>query len=233
MLLEFPDEKRISLSDHGDKRGLALENNQWGRRRNDAQGSQSTWYDADSRHFGWNWEWTTTSGTRVTSYPEVMFGFKPWSRRETLGCVRDLKALAVDYAFETSATGGWNAMFEMWLTRAATAHEDEITAEIMVWVARDADGAIRPAGGKAIKKWPDKGISLHEERPLKRPPIYTFALDEAAYEGRIDLRWYLDALLGWSRIRDSDYVASVEFGNETINGKGGTIVRQFDVTLAA
>lgn len=228
--LVFEDENLVRLAAHGDTRGLALENNQWGRTRNGASGEQTVWYESASGEFGWNWNWTGANGGRVTGYPEVMHGHKPWARRETLGRIQDVRTLAVDYAFETVADGSWNAAFDVWLTKGAQAHENETTAEIMVWVARDAADALRPCGGEAIRSWPDRGLRLHQERPLNRSPIFSFVLDRPQYEGRVDLRWYLDVLLEWGRVSGSDHICAVEFGNEVVNGKGSTTVRRFDVT---
>jgi hypothetical protein len=232
MSLAFPNEGLVRLAEHGDTRGLMLENNQWGRPRNGAQGSQCVWYEPQGGSFGWDWNWSDAGGGRVTSYPEVMLGYKPWSRRETLGRVGDLAQLTVDYAFDTVADGSWNAAFEMWLTRGAIAHEDQISAEVMVWVARDAQGSLRPCGGDAIRTWPDRGLRLHQERSPQRWPIYSFVLDRPMCEGRIDLRWYLDVLIEWSRVSRDDHLCAVEFGNETVNGSGRTTVRRFDVTHA-
>jgi hypothetical protein len=230
MSLEFAEEGPIRLAPHGDTRGLALENNQWGRARNGAQGHQSMWYDRASGEVGWRWKWEGAAGGRVTAYPEVFKGHKPWDRRETLGRIQDTEALSVDYAFETIADGTWNAAFDLWLTRSATAHEDELTAEVMVWVGRDPEGALRPCGGDAIRRWTDRGVSLHQDRPLNRAPIYSFVLDEPAWEGHIDLRWYLGVLIEWGRISATDSICAVEFGNEIVNGGGRTTVRRFDVT---
>ena len=230
MSVEFAEEGLVSLAAHGDARGLALENNQWGRQRNGAEGEQYVWFDADSGEFGWKWKWSGATGGRVTAYPEVVKGHKPWARRETLGRIRDTQELAVDYAFQTQADGSWNAAFDLWLTRGTTAHENEITAEIMVWVARDREGSLRPCGGEPIRRWSDRGLCLHQERPPNRSPIYSFVFDESVYEGRVDLRWFLDVLLQWGRISEDDAICAVEFGNETVNGSGRTTVRRFDVS---
>lgn len=228
MPIEFPDEGLVPLAKYGDTRGLALENNQWGKVRNGASGGQTLWYDAASGHFGWTWEWRDAAGGRVTAYPEVMLGHKPWSRHETLGAIQHTKALTVDYAFETVADGSWNAAFEIWLTRGPVAHENEITAEIMVWVARD--GALRPCGGDSIRKWPERGLQLYQERRPQGAPIFSFVLDQSQYEGRVDLRWYLDVLMQWGRVSATDHICAVEFGNEAVDGSGSTTVRRFDVT---
>ncbi len=230
MPIEFPNEGLVPLVQHGDTRGLMLENNQWGRVRNGASGDQCVWYDADSGQFGWRWNWRNANGGRVTGYPEVMHGHKPWSRRETLGRIDETRALSVDYAFETVADGSWNAAFEMWLTRGAVAHESEIAAEIMVWVARDGAGSLRPCGGSAIRTWSDRGLSLYQERRPQGAPIFSFVLDRPEFEGCIDLRWYLDVLMQWSRVSGSDHICAVEFGNEAVDGSGSTTVRRFDVT---
>lgn len=230
MAVEFAEEGLVDLAQYGDARGLSLENNQWGRERNGAQGQQYVWFDAESGDFGWKWKWSGGAGGRVVAYPEVIKGHKPWARRQTLGRIQDTRALSVDYAFQTQADGSWNAAFEMWLTRGPIAHEKDITAEIMVWVARDREGALRPCGGEPIRRWTGLGLSLHQERPLNRAPIYSFVLDDPTYEGRIDLRWYLDVLLQWGRIAEQDSICAVEFGNETVNGSGRTTVRRFDVS---
>jgi hypothetical protein len=232
MPIEFPNECLVPLADYGDTRGLSLENNQWGRTRSSAVGDQSVWYDTANGQFGWTWNWNKSNGGRVVGYPEVMYGHKPWSRRETLGRIDEMRTLEVDYAFETVADGSWNAAFEMWLTRGAIAHENEISAEIMVWVARDGAGALRPCGGDAIRTWPDRGLRLYQERRPQPAPIFSFVLDQPHCEGRVDLRWYLEVLMQWGRVSAGDHVCAVEFGNEAVDGRGSTTVRRFDVTCS-
>lgn len=230
MPVQIPAGSRVSLDHYGDGRGLALENNQWGKQDSGANGQQAVWYDEQSRDFGWQWNWNGGQPHKVTAYPEVMFGYKPWSRRQTLCRLQALQSLRVDYAFTTQASGHWNAAFEVWLTSSAIATENHITAEIMVWVARHGD--INPAGGYPTKTWPQWGISLHEGH-TGQWPIYTFAFDQALFESFVDWRWFLNELVMLGRISNADYVTSVEFGNEIIGGQGQTRVRRFDVQFSA
>ena len=70
-------------------------------------------------------------------------------------------------------------------------------------------------------------------KPARSLPVDLEELSIALEAETADLRWYLDEVLRWSRIQDDSHVAGIEFGNETISGKGSTIVRQFDVTVVA
>ena len=166
MTVQIPKGSRVNLSNFGDTRGLALENNQWGQPASGAFGQQTVWYDEQTKDFGWDWDWNGARPHKITAYPEVMFGYKPWSRQRTLCRAQDLKQLRIEYAFQTQASGDWNAAFEVWLTSSSIAHENSISAEIMIWVARN--GSINPAGGFASKTWPQWGLSLHEGREVRR-----------------------------------------------------------------
>lgn len=208
----------------GGLRGLSVENNCWGAQSNGAQGTQTAWFDQNSNRFGWGWDWHGAPAGSVSAYPEVIFGNKPWSQRETLCRVADLRALRVDYAFATEANGEWNAAFEVWLSRTPTGSAASISAEIMVWVARQG---MVPAGSPT-QSWPQWGLTLHEGQTA-HGPIYSFVFDQPQFASFVDWKWFLKQLVQMGRISSTHYVASVEFGNECINGRGRTQVDKFDV----
>ena len=57
-----------------------LENNVWG--QGDITNYSQCIFLVDNGHFGWKWDWPN-EGSHVKSYPEVMFGKKPWSSSST------------------------------------------------------------------------------------------------------------------------------------------------------
>ena len=81
-----------------------IENNVWG------AGSLNNYdqciYITDNSMFGWTWDWPN-EGYHVKSYPEVMFGKKPWSSTSThpsmpLKAV-DVESFIVDFDLEMEA----------------------------------------------------------------------------------------------------------------------------------
>lgn len=221
-----------------DSRGLTLENNNWGQRDSGAQGYQKFWYEHSNQDFGWQWHWHNGLNNKVTAYPEVIYGNKPWSRQPALGQVHNLAQLQVDFSFDVYAPerGGWNAAFEVWLTDIPQiSHgrvEDRIATEVMIWLAHDADWAIQPLGrANRIQSWDAYGLDLFEHLPNdpQKWPVYSYVFRNPFTQGSIDWRWYLSELANRRKISTNNYVTSVEFGNEIINSQGQTTVTQFDV----
>lgn len=231
---QVPASQAMPLSSFGDDRPLRLENNRWGISNNGATGTQEVWYDDQTRQFGWDWNWQGGTYNVISSYPEVIFGRKPWDRKKTLGRIDSLATLKVGFEFTTTGDGDWNASHELWLVSSSTAAPESITAEVMIWVAHGPTAQPQPAGSEVTPPgWEAAGMRLfYESHAQNNAPLLTFLYTRQVMRGEILWLEFLDRLAMLGYISKSDYIANVEFGNETINGRGSTVVERFDVEIA-
>jgi hypothetical protein len=192
---------------------------------------------------GWTWTWPGFDPGGF-GFPEIIFGWKPWSARSTDARlpirVADLGELAVRYAVSTRQTGRSSLATSLWLTAsgAATAPDPlSIANEIVVWL--DYPDDVSPPGvredglvrvdGADYELWHEAnhgdrgngtGWDLHYFKGPKHPPRATVRLDA-----------FLAALVARKAVEADRFVASVELGNEVMGGSGTTWVHGFGVVV--
>lgn len=227
-------------------RGLArYENNVWGAKKANGPFQQCLLSrERDGKEeWGWTWSWPGFDPS-VFAYPEIVVGWKPWSGGATTHerlpiQVSAVKNISLEYEVETSATGSYNLAPEIWLTSAPATtkpNPQSITTEVMFWMDY-AEGA-RPAGavidhvelnGSTYELW--REASIGADANGKGWQLLSFKSPERQLKGRIDIAALLRHLVKAKLVEDSDYVASVELGNEVMGGSGTTWVRHFDVRV--
>jgi hypothetical protein len=224
---------------------LRYENNVWGSKK--AQGKfQQCLLSREhngKQQLGWTWSWPGFDPT-VFAYPEIVVGWKPWSGGATTDArfpikVSDVKELSLEYEVETSATGAYNLAPEIWLTETGAtprANPKSIITEVMFWM--DYAAGARPAGsiidhvelnGVTYELWREENIGADANG--KGWQLLSFKSPQRQLKGRIDIASLLRHLATAKLARTSDYVASVEFGNEIMGGTGTTWIKHFDVQV--
>jgi len=152
---------RVRLSHYGDRRGLALENNKWGQQSSGAFGQQSVKYHDQAIRARMALELErcapaqrdrlSGSDVRLQAVVAPTHVVPPASAQRVAHRLR----------FSTPASADWNAAFEVWLASSPIAHEANVTAEVMIWVARA--GSMNRAGGSyPSQTWPQCGFSIYE-----------------------------------------------------------------------
>jgi hypothetical protein len=222
------------------------ENNVWG--SNKANGAYEQCLlkrTVDGRtEIGWTWSWPGHDPS-VFAYPEIIFGWKPWSggaRSDPRFPMRvaDVKYLVLDYHVETEATGAYNLAPEIWLTDSGSASQDPnpktITTEIMFWM--DYASGARPAGnvvdrpkidGITYELWKEDEIG--DKGDGSGWLLYSFKSPTIQHRGKISVHTLLSYLVERGLVNPNEYVASVEFGNEIMGGTGTTWVKQFEIDV--
>ena len=223
------------------------ENNQWGSGKARGKFEQCLLKrELDGRtEYGWTWDFPGVD-TSVFAYPEIIFGWKPWSGGAPSDArfplrVADVKKLSIVYEVTTDATGHYNLAPEVWLTHQKpgnfAANPALISTEIMFWV--ESAGQARPAGGivdhtvvdgKRYDLWRmdragDKGNGQGWR-------LLSFTIPETERSGNLPVHALLEYLVRAGQIDPNHYVASVEFGNEISGGRGTTWVKRFQVDVA-
>ncbi len=255
---ERPSGSNAAVKDVGDVTALCeawaahvdgpykYENNQWGHKKATGKFEQCLLKrTVEGRtEIGWTWNWPGVDPS-VFSYPEIIFGWKPWSGGKPSDSrfplkVGDVQHLAIHYTVETRASGSYNLAPEIWLTRSSQWSEEPnpglITAEIMFWM--DYKDTARPAGavideptidGIKYELW--KADSIGDMGGGKGWVLYSFKSPIVQHQGSISIHNLLGYMMKKQLVRPDEYVASVEFGNEVMGGTGTTWVKRFQVEV--
>jgi hypothetical protein len=222
------------------------ENNQWGSGKEHSSYQQCL-LERDvngETQRGWSWIWPGTD-TSVFAYPEIIFGWKPWSggkssdRRFPMK-LSDLQHLKIHYEVETEANGSYNLAPEVWIIshRSGAGAPDPklITSEIMFW--QEAAGEARPAG--TVVDRPEVGGVTYELWQMDNAGdngvggwrLLSFKTPTTVRAGTVPVDDLLRYLLKKGLIAPEQYIATVEFGNEISGGSGTTWVKKFAVDVS-
>jgi len=223
-------------------------NNQWGRKkaRGGAEQCLLTREVAGHSERGWTWNWPGVDPT-VFAYPEIEFGWKPWSGGKSTDRrlpvkIADLPPLLLSYEVETVADGSYDLAPEVWLMSGPgpfeAADPKSITTEVMFWMEYAGDA--RPAG-EVIEHTQLDGIdyelwnadSIGQDANGKGWRLLSFKSQQIRRKGALPIHTLLKHLVDLHLVNPNDYLGSVEFGNEVMGGTGTTWVKRFDVSVGA
>lgn len=189
--------------------------------------------------FRWDWP-VPAQGTRAA--PELIFGHKPWYDASTTASLPrvldDVNGATVSFDRETAHTGAGNLTFDIWLTasnhrEAGQAHLP-LTHEVMIWL--EAFGGLQPEGTR-VDTVVIEGITwdLYQTTADWGPVPWTYVayLPRTAlrYPLHLDLKPFFDHLQARGTITGQEWLASIEIGNEVVNGRGWTELYGYTVQV--
>ncbi len=221
------------------------ENNQWGGGKSQGPFEQcllKRTVDGKQQR-GWSWSFPGTDSS-VFAYPEVIFGWKPWTGGKTTDPhlptrVGDFKKLTLVYDVESQITGSYNLAPEVWIIDR-NVHDGPpspraITAEVMFWM--DSGGVAQPGGsvvanpvvnGETYELWQQDGAAGDASSGASWR-LLSFKRATPQLSGVIDIPAFMRVLVAEKRIEPSQYIATIEFGNEISGGTGTTWVNHLEI----
>lgn len=210
-----------------------VENNVWGKRN--LKGYKQCVFRGvtPDGSFGWEWAWPEGSPD-VVAFPEVCFGWKPWSDRSSTDQlpiqISKVRTALATYDVSMKADGVFNLSFDAWVTSAPRPTEKNITAEIMIWLDHTT---LQPDGKSpgTITIDGEEYLFFKGKPPHAAWPYLAFIKTTPRISGKTDLKKFLDFLVIGKHISDKDYLVNVEFGNEVKSGTGKTEVRKYKVDI--
>jgi hypothetical protein len=226
-----------------DANGYKVNNNPWGKEdlTDYSQCVFATGAGADTR-FGWLWRWPVSSPAwQVRGYPEIMAGKSPWSPVDTghnlPAPITSQVALAFDLDLVVGANDAYDFAPEVWLTSDAQPSTDNIKDEIMFWFLHNN----MTAAGSVVGAFSTQGVDYDVYVNPHQDPgggstvtgwqYVAFVAHTEVRSGTVQLKPFLDYLVGAGHITGTRYYAGVEFGTEIVNGSGSAIVKDFSVSV--
>jgi hypothetical protein len=210
-----------------------MENNVWG--KGSLTGYKQCLFRSEGKNptFGWEWDWPQ-GAPDVASYPCLSYGWKPWNSSSTTPLLplqlSKVKKALITYDLALDAEGIYNLSFDAWLTSEERPAEINITGELMIWLTRKT---LRPDGVSSQSVTIDgEGYDFYHGKPPHAGwPYLAFIKKNDRVSGTTDLKKFLDFLLKNKHISKKDYLASIEFGDEVVYGKGRTEFKKYSVEI--
>jgi hypothetical protein len=221
------------------------ENNQWGKAKASGSFSQCLLRRTVDGvpQYGWTWDWPGFNAS-VFAYPEVIYGWKPWSGGRSTDPklpmkVTDIRTMKMIFDLDLQAAGAYNLAPEIWLTStgeaSARAAPGRITTEVMFWMNHNNT---QPAGTFMEKMTVDgfdyqlwKLDSMGDTGNGRGWVYYAFVSSRPQNKATLDIRQFIQYLLSKNDIAAENYVASIEFGNEVAGGKGTAWLKEYSLLI--
>ena len=225
---------------HTDK--LKLVNNTWGKIKGHNYPAKQCIYQnlQDKNKFAWSWYWDADR-YGVKAYPSLVFGKKPWHDKSTDKKLplqlKQLYHADVEFKVRSQHEGRVNLLLEAWLTNSKEANPQDRTSEIAIHLYQ--------------QNWPGQGgdyystirigqhkFNVYVNHKMKVPnDSHTWSYISFVNTGKpitadkINLSDFLNYALKEKMIIASEYLSSIELGNEIDQGKGITYVDEFYVDI--
>lgn len=187
--------------------------------------------------YGWRWQWPLASGG-VKAYPEVIYGQKPWSSSSTTSDlprkISSIGELQVNYEVELTVSGTYNLAFEAWVTSSNPPTPETITHEIMIWVDRTFEPqSLNFLVAEVTIDGVTYDLYITPDFPTTTVghKYIAFASHPDQLSGTLNVEKFLAYLIDHGHLPSNHYVASVELGNEVIEGKGELWLRNLQINV--
>jgi hypothetical protein len=235
-----------------DTGGMRLTNNVWNKVHASLGPSFQEIFTEDiagEAAFGWDWEWPMSGD--VVSYPEIVYGTKPWDMGsaayptgQALPFQAGSKSIDATFDIRSQFAGAYDMAFSLWAVHDPAHPKDTISHEIMIW--NDNEGGT-PAGNyhdSLTVDGRDFGVYLNEDQHDNSgstnatwtyvafaPQQSQRVAQQPLLSGHLSLSAFVDYLVGQNIMTTNDYITSVELGNEVLGGTGMIEVRGYSIVI--
>jgi len=221
----------------------AVVNNTWNRRAAGKDFEQEVFLEEVSgkNTIGWHWRAPWHFLPRVVSEPEIVCGNKPWDPKTRPDAGFPFRAgtkrLSAEFEVSTHARGVYNTVFSLWGVSAIPASRTNITHEIMIWT----DFARQSPAGHRVDSMSVNGTSYdvyieEHQRDASGESANTwtyvaFVAQKSVTHGPMEISAFIEYLLRRGTLKPTDYVTSLELGNEVSQGTGVTEIDDFAIHI--
>jgi hypothetical protein len=218
-----------------------VENNQWGIPSN-GQGNSTVFTETENNQPGFGWAYDITSGTGVTIFPEVGYGWTPngnvsWGGNPSIPQLSENRSVtaAFQMASQHSAGSTWDFAYDIWITPSNQPSSTVGSYELMIWLDHENQGpwstqgpqGLVTLGGVTYQRYPNAGAADWTclSYVNQGPGLYQssdFSISDVINDAAVKFG-----------ISSSYYVASIEFGNEVVVGSGMTEIFQWEINVSS
>lgn len=192
--------------------------------------------------FGWQWVNPFPYKGAVVSYPEVIYGDKPWDnpsgRATEFPFKANAKEITVNYKSTVTANGIYNTAFSLWAVSSLPASKEKITHEIMIWTV---NSNMYSVGVRQVEPLVVNGVKFdvyvnydHSDASGNHSNKWTFVAfvaQEPILNGPLNITLFTDYLLDHGLLSTDAYLTSLELGNEVVGGSGTVEIRDYQVNI--
>lgn len=207
-----------------------------------------TWSKDSYMDIGWQWNVKWDRPTGVTTYPSIGFGYHSWCK--TTECVnlpkyylpekiKNITKLNVDYDVNIQATGTWNLLLNMWISRENNPKTWKAPDHIADEIGWFSDNNNWPRNSGKYFGLQDFGIDgkwhvyKHTNHKCwsngKCKDFIQFRPHVKDSSRVLHMKIWLDYMLEKGWINKDHYVNNIRLGNETVTGNGITKINRFYV----
>ena len=181
---------------------------------------------------GWYWDWPDSVSGDVKAYPEIVYGWKPWESNSTTPALPvqliDNKDITISWEkMDTELTGVGNLAFDIWLTSTLPPSPNNITREIMIWL----ENYNQYPGGSLVEQLTINGVNYDLYKADWSWTYLAFIQTSSNNSNDVQLHSFLKYLVDNNYISSSEYLSSIEFGNEIIHGIGRTTIEKYKIII--
>jgi len=191
--------------------------------------------------FGWTY-YPPKRNRGVVGFPEIFIGKSPWGGDATNSKfpaqINKISDLGASYNIQMYCQPKkYNLVFDLWFTHCNDIKPQNISHELMIWEDRNI---AMPAGSykKTVKLSTGtykiySGFMDRSDEKLGTKGWYftAFVRKQRRRRGEVNLKEVINVMLDSGLISPSDYLCTIEFGNEIYNSVGVSIVYEFFVHL--
>ena len=173
------------------------------------------------------WNWPTGVNSNVKAYPEIIYGQKPdfaASTTPNLPAIVSTSNLRASVAANVSVSGKFNFAFDLWVSPTLPPTFSNVTHEIMIWLK--SSGMI-PSSNLVDTVQIDGQVYDVYTQQFQWSYIAFNSRSDQSISSKIRLKPFFDYMIARGMVPAQSFLASVELGNEIIDGAGTN-----NVTLA-
>jgi hypothetical protein len=221
--------------------GYVLSNNIWNKGAASGPYTEDIFRDVlnGAPVFGWEWQWPSSSN--VVSYPEVIYGDKPWGPDLKLvpafPFLVGSRNITARFDITLEAKGFYNMAFSLWIVSSLPATREKITHEIMIWnfnhfgePAGIRRGTVE-VGGVTYDLYVRESHGDASGQNANTWTYVAFAARTPVLKGPLQISLFVDYLLAKGILARDEYLTSVELGNEIMEGTGKVLIQGYSIVV--
>jgi MYXO-CTERM domain-containing protein len=203
----------------------AVENNDWGVGQN-GQGGSTSFLETNNTI---GWAWNVYNGTNVVIYPEIGYGWSPngnasWGGNPIIPQLSEHKTITSSFNIrgQYSPDGTWDLAYDIWITSAQHPTNTVGSFELMIWLDHNKNAAWSTKGPQGLVTIGGVSYQRYTNAGAANWTCLSYVNQGAGvYDGsNFNVSDVIADAAATFGIPDNDYVSSIEFGNEAVNGSG-------------